>query len=109
MSAQGAAPLVLPRVHGKNINKGSANCAAAATRAQAECLGLPLYDAAMAALDAAIAEAQSTLASEDVTLEQCVAIVRVFEDAGRSFASIRMRAEKHARKLLRGRSLELPT
>jgi hypothetical protein len=69
--------------------------------AATELTGLPLYDAALAAVDAALVQAQADLADEHLTLEQAVQIVKAFESAQRGFALLRMRADKLTRKMLR--------
>jgi len=67
----------------------------------------PLYDEMLAEFDAAATEAESILArinqieDQALALATCVEIVRAFETAERSFAEIRMRAERNGLKLFR--------
>jgi hypothetical protein len=66
-----------------------------------ESIGLPNYDAALAALDVTIIEAQAALASADLTLEECIAIVGTFQNAECGFAPIRRRADRRGSRLFR--------
>ncbi len=66
-----------------------------------ELIGLPLYDAALAALDAAADEVEATLADADLSLETAAQIATGLDAAQRGLQTLRLRGEIRGGKLFR--------